>query len=134
MSCANFARTTGCVILGDNSQAGYMEEKQAHNPLHGVRTVYLALYFLGALVSGVGGNFLWLRSTGPEVVAPDRFTGTQAASLIRRVDHIESAIDRHVERHPETMNRFDARLSALEAQYQLILQNQSRILDRLDSM
>lgn len=111
-----------------------MDIKKADNAPHGVRSIYLALYFLGAVLSGSGGVYAWLRTSSPEIVAPDRYTGTQAAALIRRVERLEKDTDHHLNQHPDITNRFDARLSALEAQYGLILQNQGRILDRLDSM
>ena len=113
-----------------------MDEKVAQNGKRndGIRSVYLALYFLGAVVSGVGGNVLYLRNFAAEDIAPDRFTGTQAAKLEERVGHIERDMDTHVRTHPDIVNRFDRRITVLETQYSNIIANQTRIIERLDRM
>jgi len=104
-----------------------MANGKNNNGANGYRPVFLALYFLGAVLSGAGGNYLWLRNAGPEVVRPDPYTGTQAKALERRLTY-------HLENHPDIENRFDARLTALEAQYALIISNQARIMDRIDRL
>jgi len=85
-------------------------------------------------ILGSGGGIFVVLSTpvGQSVAAPDRFTGTEAAALKSRINHIESGMDNHIRAHPDLLNKYDGRLSSLEAQYTLILQNQGRILDRLD--
>jgi len=98
----------------------------------GMRNVYLALYLIGAVLSGAGGNYIWMRNVGPEVLAPDRFTGTQGTALIERVERLENRIGTHEFTHPDKANQFDRRIATLEAQYVIILQNQQRILDRLE--
>lgn len=109
-----------------------MTDEQAHNKTDGFRAIYLALYLVGAVLSGGGGTYVWLRTTGPEIVAPDRFTGSQASTLITRVSHLEADVNMHLDRHPDVTNQFDRRIATLEAQYAIILANQARILDRLD--
>jgi len=99
----------------------------------GMRNVYLALYLIGAVLSGAGGNYIWMRNVGPEILAPDRFTGSQGVSLTERVDRIETRLDTHEAEHPDKTNQFDRRIATLEAQYVIILSNQQRILDRLES-
>jgi hypothetical protein len=99
---------------------------------NGYRNIHMALYFLGAVLSGAGGNYLWMRNVAPEVVAPDRFTGTQGSALISRMEHLETEIRGHQNNHPDKQNQFDRRITTLEAQYAVILRNQERILDRLD--
>ena len=85
-------------------------------------------------ILGSGGGIFVVLSTpaGQYVAAPDRFTGTEAAALKARINHIESSIDSHVRSHPDLLNKYDRRIASLEAQYTLILQNQQRILDRID--
>jgi len=102
-----------------------MTALNGNNGKNGLKPVFLALYFLGVVLSGSGGTYVWLRTTGPEMVAPDRFTGTEAAAL-------KLEINQHIRSHPDQENRFDARITRLEAQYTIILANQARILDRLD--
>lgn len=111
-----------------------MADKNEHNGEHAIRPIVLALYFIGAVLSGGGGTYAWLNTAGPEMVAPDRYTGSQAAALIARVGRIESDISQHITHHPDDVNQFDRRIATLEAQYAIILQNQARILDRLDNM
>ena len=100
-----------------------MNDKKESNTKDGVRSIYLGLYFLGAILSGAGGNYLWMRNVGPDIVAPDRFTGTQASAL-------ESKLDSHLRNHPD--RPLEIRVSRLEEQYASIIRNQNRILDRLN--
>ena len=99
----------------------------------GMKNVYLALYLAGAVLSGAGGNYIWMRNVGPELLAPDRFTGAQGEVLTQRVDRLEGYIDEHFSTHPDKANQFDRRIATLEAQYVIILSNQQRILDRLEN-
>jgi hypothetical protein len=99
----------------------------------GMRNVYLALYLIGAVLSGAGGNYIWMRNIGPEIMAPDRFTGAQAEQMNHRIDNIESGLIYHTNNHPDKTNQFDRRIATLEAQFVIILSNQQRILDRLES-
>lgn len=111
-----------------------MANGRDNNVGNGLRPVFLALYFLGAVVSGAGGNYLWLRSTGPEVVRPDPFTGSDARQLQSEIDTTRRQFRYHIENHPDIENRFDARLTALEAQFVILIANQERILNRLDRL
>ena len=98
--------------------------------LNGRTAFFVAV--ISAAVGSISGPLLLVQFGGSDVVAPDRFTGTQAATLIERVDHIEENQQRHLNNHPDQTNRFDRRITALETQIQLVLQNQQRILNRLD--
>lgn len=112
-----------------------MVDNNEHNPIHqrdGMRSVYVALYFIGAVLSGAGGNYLWMRNLGPDVVAPDRYTGTQASELIGTVERIDRTLTKHMNEHPDQLNQFDRRIATLEAQYVLLIAGQQRILDKLD--
>jgi hypothetical protein len=109
--------------------------EDSNNPIQlkdGTRNVYLALYFIGAVLSGAGGNYLWMRNIGPEALAPDRFTGAQAQQMNRRVDSIEAGLQYHTNNHPDKVDQYDRRIATLEAQYVLLLANQQRIIDKLD--
>ena len=110
-----------------------MDKEKEYTPKDGIRSIYLALYFIGAVLSGAGGNYLFMRSVGPETMAPDRFTGTQASALISRINHIESLIDLHTAQHPDISNQYDRRIAVLESQYEIIIKNQDRIILRLDN-
>ena len=89
---------------------------------------------LGALLGGGGSIGVFLSTpVGQEFARPDPFTGSQGAKLIQRVSHIEEDVANHLSHHPDAENQFDRRIATLEAQYAIILQNQGRILDRLDS-
>lgn len=90
---------------------------------------------LGALLGGGGSIGVFLSTpVGQEFARPDPFTGSQGAKLIERVGHIEEDVANHLSHHPDAENQFDRRIATLEAQYAIILQNQGRILDRLDSL
>ena len=93
----------------------------------------LAVAVLSALLASGGTiGVVFNTSAGEQLARPDPFTGSQGASLEARVEHIEKDLNDHVLRHPSDENQFDRRIATLEAQYAIILQNQARILDRLD--
>ena len=86
-----------------------------------------------AVLGSSGGVALVFNTPiGEGITRPDPFTGTQGAALISSVVRVESQIDDHLHNHPSDVNQFDRRIATLEAQYAIILQNQGRILDRLD--
>jgi hypothetical protein len=90
---------------------------------------------LGSILGGGGTLGVFLGTpVGQERLRPDPFTGTQGAQLTQRVVHIEEDVASHLSHHPDAENQFDRRIATLEAQYAIILQNQGRILDRLDSL
>jgi hypothetical protein len=101
---------------------------------NGTKHIVLLGYFCGAFVSAIGGNYLVMRQMAPEIVAPDRFTGTEAQSLIRDLEHIDQSLRSHLNAHPDMVNQFDRRIIRLEEQYKVILKNQERILKRLDQL
>ena len=93
----------------------------------------LAIAVLSALLASGGTiGVVFNTSAGERIARPDPFTGTQGASLEERVNHIEGDLGSHLSRHPDETNQFDRRIATLEAQYAIILQNQARILDRLE--
>ena len=90
---------------------------------------------LGSILGGGGTLGVFLGTpVGQDIARPDPFTGSQGAELIQRVIHIEEDVTKHLSHHPDAENQFDRRIATLEAQYAIILQNQGRILDRLDSL
>jgi len=100
----------------------------------GARSVYLALYFIGAVLSGAGGNYLWMRQVAPDLVAPDRFTGTQALALERSITSLDAKVTFHVREHPDRINQFDRRITVLETQYSTMISTLRRIEDKLDAL
>jgi hypothetical protein len=98
----------------------------------GARSVYLALYFLGAVLSGAGGNYLWMRNIAPDVVVPDRFTATQARALEHEMEQLEAQIMFHVREHPDRVNQFDRRIAVLETQYSTMISTLRRIEEKID--
>ena len=91
----------------------------------------LAIAVLSALLASGGTiGVVFNTSAGKSIARPDPYTGSQGASLEARVDYIEHGLDEHI--HSSDENQFDRRIATLEAQYAIILQNQARILDRLD--
>ena len=98
------------------------------NGLNGRSAFFVAT--LGAIFGGFSGPLLLVKFGGDSVVRPDPFTGTQGQQIEKRVTALES----HVDNHPDQTGRFDARLTALEAQFTIILNNQERIIRRLDNL
>ena len=90
---------------------------------------------LGSILGGGGTLGVFLGTpVGQDIARPDPFTGTEGAKLVQRVVHIENDLGTHLNHHPDTENQFDRRIAVLESQYAIILANQQRILDRLDSL
>ena len=75
-----------------------------------------------------------MRNVGPDLVAPDRYTGAEAAALIGRFDRLESNFGTHISQHPDKNNQYDRRIAVLESQYATLLRNQQRMLDKLDEL
>lgn len=100
----------------------------------GIKNAYLALYLIGAVLSGAGGNYVWMRNVGPEILAPDRFTGAQGAILEARVGRIEDSVQYHLNTHPDKAEQYNRRITTLEAYYEGIkarLDKQDNKLDRI---
>ena len=93
----------------------------------------IAIAIVSAFIGSGGGIALvYNTDAGQSLTRPDPFTGSEGASLEERVNHIEGDLGSHLSRHPDETNQFDRRIATLEAQYAIILQNQARILDRLE--
>ena len=103
-----------------------------HGETGGARSIYLALYFIGAVLSGAGGNYLWMRQVAPDIVAPDRFTGAQARAIEHAVANLDGKVTFHVREHPDRINQYDRRITVLETQQHTILLVLTRIEDKLD--
>lgn len=87
---------------------------------------------LSAAVGSLSGPLLLVQFGGSDVVAPDRFTGTEGAAIDARLRHVEQEIQGHLDNHPDQINRFDRRITALETRIDIMITNQQRMLDRLD--
>ena len=96
------------------------------NGLNGRSAFFVAT--LGAIFGGFSGPLLLVKFGGDSVVRPDPFTGAQGQAHERRIAALES----HVTNHPDQTGRFDARLTALEAQNSIMLSTLARIERRLD--
>lgn len=108
-----------------------MNGTNGNNGKNGIRVwIPVIVAIIGTFGAGAGANYLLISRSGTlqEIARPDPFTGSEAAALTARVTSLEY----HVKNHPDMTNRFDARITRLEAQYTIILANQQRILDRLD--
>jgi hypothetical protein len=81
-----------------------------------------------AIIGGAGGPFLLIKFGGAEFVRPDPYTGSQARILESRVQTLE----RHVDNHPDVVNKFDRRITILEVKLQQIIFNQERIIEKLE--
>lgn len=101
--------------------------KEEKNGNH-LRPIFLAAYFIAAVMSGVGGSFVWLDTVGPNIVRPDPAYGSE----IRVLEHRLTALEYHIQNHPDVTNKFDSRIAVLETHYDIIINNQVRIMDRLD--
>ena len=87
-------------------------------------TLFVAI--VSSIVGATGGPYLMVR-IAPDALRPDPFTGEQGRALTHRLERVE----RHVDNHPDAAQRFDARISTLEAQNRLILMQLDRIEDRM---
>ncbi|NNF66363.1 MAG: hypothetical protein HKM98_02525 [Gammaproteobacteria bacterium] len=69
--------------------------------------------------SGMGGTVLYLNNIAPadlqRIARPDPATGTQLRALQREMEY-------HFKNHPDIVNRFDRRLTRLEAQIEIMKQ------------
>ena len=111
-----------------------MEEKKSKVTIHGSKWTPVAVAIIGAFLGSSGTVAVYLGTPiGQEIVRPDPFTGTQAVALEQNVSRLEHGLEQHLTNHPDDVNQFDRRIAVLESQYAIILQNQGRILDRLDS-
>jgi hypothetical protein len=97
--------------------------KDAHNPNDGLRH-YIPVFVAIIVTFGAtfGGNYLLVRDISPEVIAPDRFTGTEGRALEARVTELE----RKVDKLPPVELRIEVRLLRND------LNNLEERLDRLE--
>ena len=87
-----------------------------------------------AVVGSLGGPLLLVQFGGSSLLAPDRFTGTEAAEVIRRLEVVEA----HLVDHPDVQLRADIaalreELAGNKARQEMILENQNRLWNRLDN-
>ena len=106
-----------------------MANGSANNRKYGLdgRSAFLVAT-LGAIFGGFSGPLLLVKFGGDSVVRPDPFTGAEGKIFERRISRLED----HVRNHPDQTGRFDARLTALEAQIDIMLANQQRIMTMLE--
>ena len=112
-----------------------MAEQEYNESKYGHKWTGILVAIVGAVIGSLGTVSVYLGTpVGQEAVAPDRFTGSEAASLVKRINYLETNIDSHIREHPDIENRYDRRIAVLESQITALLLNQQRILDKLDGM
>jgi len=66
----------------------------------------------------MGGSLVYMNNIAPaelqRIARPDPATGTQFKALQREVEY-------HFRNHPDIVNRFDRRLTRIEAQLELLM-------------
>ena len=123
------------MTVGNNSQGTESAPNRANNGGNGNKFTPVLVAVIGAFLGSSGTIAVYLGTpVGQQTVRPDPFTGSQATALIQTIDTVKEDIDDHIKFHPDRENQFDRRIATLEAQYAIILQNQARILDRLDTV
>ena len=111
------------------------DEKAQNGGRNGNKWNPIVVAVLSAVLGSGGGIALVFNtSAGQSLVRPDPFTGTEAAQLDARLQHVEREMDTHVRRHPDAVNQFDRRITTLEVQYANIISGQHRIIERLDKI
>lgn len=115
-----------------------MDDKKRNNGERGHKWTPIVIAVVGAAFGSLSTVSIYLGTpVGQEIARPNPWTSLQAKAahdaLTDRISHIESDVADHLEHHPDRENQFDRRIATLEAQYAIILQNQARILDRLDA-
>lgn len=94
----------------------------------------LIVAIISAVVGSAGGPFVLVK-LGVNPYRHDPATGTEVKLLENRL----SAVEGHVKNHPDEKGDFDARIyenraeiKVINSQLDTIIQNQGRILGRLD--
>lgn len=93
---------------------------------------------VGSVLGSSGGlGVLSLTPLGQEITRPNAYTSIQAEAEHKAIDQRLGRLESHVENHPDTELRAAiglvvADVAAGKAERKLIIQNQNRILDRLD--
>jgi hypothetical protein len=108
---------------------------RGNSDVYGSKWHPVVIAIVSAIIGSSGGvAVLYNTDYGQTLTRPDPYLGAQGASLEARVDHIEGDMNDHLARHPDDVNQFDRRIATLEAQYVIILQNQIRMIDRLEKI
>ena len=98
----------------------------------------LAIAIISAMLGSSGGVALvYNTDIGQSITRPDPFTGSQGAALSTEVQYLKESVDGHLQNHPDgelsaRMSLAEVNISRLQAQFELILANQDRIINRLD--
>ena len=111
-----------------------MDDKKSNNGGHGTKWTTVLVACVGAFVGSSGTVALVFNSPrGQEIARPDPFTGTQAATLRTGLHDLQVDFSSHVRQPPDNRDH-DLRITTLEVQFDQILSNQVRILERLDRL
>ena len=87
----------------------------------------LVVAVLSAILGSTGGPFV-LTKFGVNPYRVDPATGTEVRLLQDKVKRLQN----HVDFHPDVVNKFETRITAVETNQLVIIRNQERILDKLD--
>ena len=69
--------------------------KQEHNRKDGIRPyIPVLVAIIVTFGASVGGNYFLVRDISPDVIAPDRYTGTEGHALEARVTDLEHKVDK----------------------------------------
>ena len=98
--------------------------------LNGNRNWIILLSTILAAGTGSGGGvYAYMKNIGPAqlqtMARPDPATGSE-------VKRIQNDLQNHLGNHPDTVNKFDRRITRLETKIESVIQNQLEILRRLN--
>lgn len=85
---------------------------------------------ISAFLGSAGGPVLLSNVFDWNPYRSDPFTGTEGKLLERRL----ASLERHTNNHPDQTLQFDRRIVALEVRLQVIIDNQQRIIEKLDKI
>lgn len=85
---------------------------------------------VSAFLGSAGGPVLLSNVFDWNPYRSDPFTGTEGKLLERRL----ASLERHTNNHPDQTLQFDRRIVALEVRLQVIIDNQQRIIEKLDKI
>ncbi len=83
---------------------------------------------ISAFLGSAGGPVVLSNLLGWNPYRSDPFTGTEGKLLERRL----TSLEKHIDNHPDETKQFDRRIIELEIRLQVIIDNQQRILQKLE--
>ncbi len=104
----------------------------AEKPINGSRGWTILVGSVVASLMGSGsGVYVYMQNIGPAnlqaMARPDPATGTEMRAVDQKLSY-------HLENHPDVINHFDRRITRIETRQDIILKNQTRIMEKLESL